>query len=131
MSGPSEPRKISKPADTPESIGSRDAAIVRRYVMLLNERAIEAGETDAGVNLDRRCELLLALSRALSGEALAAHTVILQRATGAILDDGGRQLCDEAERLWASHCPEDRDDASTLGGLGRALLELRSRFEQR
>ena len=104
----------------------QDAATVRRYTQLLREEA--AGADDGGI-ADHQCEILWSFARAISRQPLPAHLAVLRRVSLALLRDAGRRLCDRADRLSISDCPEEREHASALRELGGALLEMPSNYE--
>jgi hypothetical protein len=109
------------------SITERDADVVRRYVRYLQRRASAGADLSDDAIADHEAEVLWALARAISGEGLVAHAPLLRRASLGLLEQGGRRLSADADSPSASS--RDPDEAEALKELGRALLELRVRFE--
>jgi hypothetical protein len=105
-----------------------DATLVRRYVRYLQQRASAGDDSDDAAIADHEAEVLWALARAICGEGLVAHVPLLRRASLDLLVQGGRRLCgDESPPTSASS--RGAEEAEALKELGRALLDLRARFE--
>jgi hypothetical protein len=107
----------------------QDAAVVRRYVRYLERRASAGDDMSDDAIVDHEAEVLWALARAICGEGLVAHVSVLRRVSLDLLEQGGRRLCGDAEPLSATASSRDPDEAEALKELGRALLELRARFQ--
>jgi hypothetical protein len=107
----------------------QDAAVVDRYVRYLQQRASACDDLSDDAIFDHEAEVLWALARAICGEGLVAHVSVLRRASLDLLERGGRRLCGDAEPPSATASSRDSDEAAALKDLGRALLELRARFQ--
>jgi hypothetical protein len=113
-----------------DHVDADDAAVVRRYIQLARDRAAAAGQVEESAALDHSCEVLLALARALTGGALAAHLDVLRHATIGLLRESGLRLCSEAESLRASPSGPDRGESDAIRELGCSLLKMQQRFKQ-
>jgi hypothetical protein len=129
------------------TITERDADVVRRYVRYLKQRASAGDDASDEAIVDHEAEVLWALARAICGEGLVAHVPLLRRASLDLLERGGRRLCGNGECQSLRLSDRHHDDGDASGGeqpsapsrdptetealkeLGRALLELRARFE--
>lgn len=107
-----------------------DAALVRRYAKLLRDGRAPCGAPWDDAIVDHQYEILWAFARAVADGPLPPHLSVLRRVSLALLDDGGRRLCDRAERLAALGADGDCAEASGLRELGCALIELGRRHEQ-
>jgi hypothetical protein len=75
-------------------------------------------------------EVLWGLARAICGKGIVAHVPLLRRASLDLLERGGRRLCGDGDGSSAPPPSRNPGEADALKELGRALLEMRARYEQ-